>query len=355
MTILDRYIMRAILTTVTLVMAVLLILSALLTFIGEQDDIGVGNYTTLQAFWFVLLNLPQQAWELLPIGALIGALTGLGSVARGSELTVIRATGVSTARIAGAALLAAGLLIAIEVVLGEFLASPLLQAARQQKAFSKFTNVSFGGGGGAWVRDGSLILNVTEQSGERQFGGMLIFELSPEHRLSAVGRAARATAGPDQKWLLTDYSESRFTHDRVIARSAGKRTLESRVSADFLGLAVSDPRRLEVFTLWQLIRYSQANQLDARPYLFAFWSRIARTAAIAFAVLLSVPLALGSLRSARTGTRSVVGLLVGVALFLMQRLIESGTIVFNLNPVIVAWLPTAMLAVVSLVLLARVR
>jgi len=355
MTILDRYLVRAVLGSVALVMAVLLVLVGLLTFIGEQDDIGVGSYTALDAFWYVLLGLPQLAWELLPIGALIGALVGLGAVARGSELTVIRATGVSVARIAGSALLAGALLIALEVVLGEFLASPLLQAARQHKAFSKFTNVSFGSGGGAWVRDGHLILNVAEQSGERQFGGMLIFELTPEHRLSAIGHAARATAGSDRTWLLNGYAESRFTRDRVLARPPGDRVLESSISADFLGLAVSDPRRLEIATLWQLIRYSYANNLDPRTYLFAFWSRIARTVAIAFAVLLAVPLSLGSLRAAKSGSRMLIGLLIGVALFLLQRLIESGTIVFDLDPVLIAWLPTALLAVVSLGLLARAR
>ena len=35
--------------------------------------------------------------------------------------------------------------------------------------------------------------------------------------------------------------------------------------------------------------------------------------------------------------------------------IESGTVVFNLNPVVLAWLPTTLLALVTLALLARAR
>jgi lipopolysaccharide export LptBFGC system permease protein LptF len=50
-----------------------------------------------------------------------------------------------------------------------------------------------------------------------------------------------------------------------------------------------------------------------------------------------------------------VGLLLGIGFFLLQRLIESGTLVFDLNPVVLAWLPTALLAVVSMTLLARAR
>ncbi len=51
----------------------------------------------------------------------------------------------------------------------------------------------------------------------------------------------------------------------------------------------------------------------------------------------------------------MVGMIMGAALFLLQRLIESGTLVFDLNPVVLAWLPTALLAALSLTLLARAR
>ncbi|TLY79531.1 MAG: LPS export ABC transporter permease LptG [Gammaproteobacteria bacterium] len=355
MTVLDRYIVRTILGSVLLVTMVLLVLGALFVFIDQQDDIGVGHYTAVSALWFTLLNLPQQAYELLPITVLIGSLLGLGSLARGSELTVVRASGVSIARLAGTALVAALLLIGIEVLLGEFFAPPLQEAAREHKAFSKLTNVSFGSGSGAWVRDGNLILNVARQSGQRQFGSMQIFELSAGHRLLALGHAVRATAGTNRRWLLGEYTESRFLDDTVQTRQPGQRVLESNVTAGFLGLAVQDPELLTTGALWQLIRYFQSNALDAREYVFAFWSRIARTVAIAFSVLLAIPFVLGSLRSAGAGTRTMMGLLLGIGFFLLQRLIESGTIVFDLNPVILAWMPTALLAAVTLSLLARAR
>ncbi len=355
MSVLDRYIVRAILSSVLLVMLVILALGALFVFIDQQDDIGTGHYTALGAFWYTLLNLPQLAYELLPITALIGSLLGLGALARGSELTVVRASGVSIARLAGMTLLAGLLLIFVELLLGELLAPPLQQAAREQKAFSKLSNVSFGGGGGAWVRDGDLILNVAGQYSQRQFGSMQIFELSPQHRLLALGHATHATAGSRGRWLLSDYTESRFADDAVTTRPPGQRLLASNVTAGFLGLAVEDPKQLTSRALWRLISYYRTNALDSREYLFAFWSRIARTLAIAFSVLLAIPFVLGSLRSAGAGTRMMLGLILGIGFFLLQRLIESGTIVFDLNPVVLAWLPTALLATVTVTLLARAR
>ena len=356
MTILDRYIVRSILGSVFLVMVVILILGGLFIFIDQQDEIGVGHYTAIDALLFTLLNLPQQAFELLPITVLIGSLLGLGSLARGSELIVIRATGISIVRLAGTALIAGMLLIGLEVLLGEFLAPPLQVAAREQKAFAKFTDISFGGGGRAWVRDGNLILNVARQSGQRQFGNLQIFELSSKHDLLAIGHASSATVGADKKWQLGGYTESRFAADNsVTALPPGQRTLQTNVTPGFLGLAAQDPEQLTSRALWQLIQYYRDNSLDPGQYLFAFWSRIARTVAIGFAVLLAIPFVLGSLRSSGAGTRTLVGLLLGLCFFLLQLLIQSGTIVFDLNPVILAWIPTATMGMVTVFLLARAR
>jgi lipopolysaccharide export system permease protein len=205
------------------------------------------------------------------------------------------------------------------------------------------------------VRDGNLILNVARQSGQRQFGSMQIFELSPDHRLIALGHAVNATAGSDKKWLLGDYTESRFADNTVQAKPPGQRILQSNVTAGFLGLAAQDPEQLTSRALWQLIQYYRTNSLDPSQYLFAFWSRIARTVAIGFSVLLAIPFVLGSLRSSGAGTRTLMGLLLGICFFLLQKLIESGTIVFALNPLVLAWIPTATMGMVTIWLLARAR
>ncbi len=355
MTMLDRYLLRTIGGSVLMVMAVFLTLGGLFLFIGQQDDIGVGTYGAIDALVFVLLNLPQQAWELLPISALIGTLVGLGGLARGSEITVMRASGLSVWRIARAAVFAGVLLAAAGALLGEVLAPPMQQLARQQKAFGKFENVSFAGRGGAWVRDGNLLVNVERQSGDAEFGGMMVFELDAGYRLRAIGRAASATADPAGGWRLSRYQESRFVDDRVTVRRDASHSLDSNVSAEFVGIASTSPSQLPSATLYRLIRHLQANDLDTEAPLFAFWSRIARTVAVLFGVLVAVPFVFGSLRSSGGGARTTVGLLIGIAFFLLQRMLESGAVVFDLDPVLLAWIPTGLLAAVALTLLARTR
>ena len=355
MTTLDRHIVRAVLLGVLMVAGVLLTLGGLFLFMGQQDDIGVGRYDTLDALGFVLLNLPQQAWELLPISGLIGALLGLGTLARGSELVVMRAAGLSVWRIAAAVLMAGLLLGGFGALLGELLAPPMQQLAKQQKAFAKFADVSFAGRGGAWVRDGNLVFNVERQSGEARFGGMVLYEFSADHRLVAVGRAASARAGADGRWRLDQYAESRFDGDVVVASRTASRAVASNLSAEFLGIAATDPQELPSAVLLRMVRHLEANRLDARQAVYALWSRIARTVAVVAAVLLALPFVLGSLRGAGAGARTTLGLVIGIGFFLLQQMLQSGGVVFDANPVLLAWVPTALMGGMAALLLARAR
>jgi lipopolysaccharide export system permease protein len=352
---LDRYIIRAVLGGVFVVMVVLLTLGALFLFANQQDDIGVGTYSALDAFSFVLLNIPQQVFELMPIGVLIGSLLGLGALARGSELTVMRAAGVSVWRVAGSVAMAGVLLIMLAVVCGEFLAPPLQALAKQQKLLSKFSTITFAGRAGPWVRDGNLLINVSQQSAAGQFSGMVIFELDDEHQLKSVATASTATVQKDGSWRLSHYASTKFGGERVESDLQDNRQFQSAVGGDFLALTVSQPNQLETRVLWGLIQHLRQNDLDASEQEFAFWSRIARTSAILFAALLAVPFVFGNLRAAGAGSRTLFGVLIGVAFFFVQRTLESGAVVFNASPVVLAWFPTTLLAAAALILITRTK
>jgi lipopolysaccharide export system permease protein len=355
MNLLDRYVIRSLLGGVFVVLAVLLTLGALFLFANQQDDIGQGTYTTLDAFMFVMLNMPQQVYELMPIAVLIGALLGLGTLARGSELTVMRAAGISVWRIAGSVAMGGLVFMAIAIACGELLAPPLQAMAKREKAMAKFSNISFAKGGGAWVRDGDVLINVMEQSGSAEFDGMRIFELSPDYQLKSVASASTATVQADGSWRLSRYARTRFGGETLESDREDTRRFQSKVGGDFLGLTVAEPNELETRVLWNLIRRLEENGLDATPQRFAFWSRIARTVAILFTALLAVPFVFGSLRAAGSGARTMIGVIIGIAFFLAQKTLESGAIVFDASPLVLAWAPTAALSVAAVVLIARTR
>jgi lipopolysaccharide export system permease protein len=71
--------------------------------------------------------------------------------------------------------------------------------------------------------------------------------------------------------------------------------------------------------------------------------------------LLALPFVFGPLRTTGAGTRTVVGVMLGVVFFLITRTIENGGQLFNINPVLVGWLPTTFVAVCTLIAISRTR
>jgi lipopolysaccharide export system permease protein len=354
MSLLARYLRRTILGYTLIVMLVLLVLSALYLFITQQNDIGVGTYTTVDALWFVALNLPKYAFDMLPIAALIAALLALGNLARSMELIVIRAAGISTLRISLWVAGAGVALMIITAVLGELVSPPLEQYARQMKAYEKFRDYSMGNRG-AWAKDGNTVVSFKQQTAGATYGGVYLFKFDEQRKLVSVGRADTASINDGNEWKLSNYRESRIAEDHVIPSRQPMAHLSTSLSPEFLGLAAMDPDLMTGRDLRGYIAHLRENGLDSRVYETGFWARIARTVAVAIIVVLAVPFAFGPMRSTGTGARTVVGILIGVAFFFLARMIESGGEVFNAPPLVIAWTPTLVLALVTSIAVARVR
>ena len=120
MKILDNYIAKTVISGAFMVLLVLGALTAFIDFVSEMDDVGKGQYGMLDAGLFVLLSLPKRLYELFPTAVLIGSLLSLGTLAGNSELTVMRAAGVSIMRIVLSVLRAGLILLIFVALIGEF-------------------------------------------------------------------------------------------------------------------------------------------------------------------------------------------------------------------------------------------
>ena len=352
---LDRYLYRTVLVYTAMAMAVLLTLGALFLFITQQNDIGVGSYGAADAFLFTMLNLPQSAFELLPIGALIGALMGLGHLASGSELVVTRASGVSVWRIAWPVGLAGLTLALVMYGIGDYAAPPMAQFAKREKTTEKLADVSFAGSSSAWVKDGNLILRVQTGEVDRAFGGVSLFQLDGPTKLRSIQRAERISVADPGRWRLHNVATSRFGDDHVTGGLVSETTMQSTVNPEFLGLAATDPQMLTLHGLAAYIDHLRRNNLDTASYEIGYWSRIARLFAVIIVTLLALPFVFGPLRTTGAGTRTVIGVMLGVIFFLITRTIENGGHLFGLNPALVGWLPTVTIGICTMIAIARTR
>ena len=98
MLIIDRYIAITLCKAWFVVLIVLLAIFGLVAFVGEMERIN-WDYQLPEVLRFMALTLPQRALDLAPAITLLGTLLGLASLARHSELVVLRAAGMGLKRI----------------------------------------------------------------------------------------------------------------------------------------------------------------------------------------------------------------------------------------------------------------
>lgn len=353
MPILNRYLFNAITGATLLVIVVLLSLIAFMEFVGQLDDLGEGNYDLWKAIQYVALKIPRNVVNLLPVSVLLGSLLGLGALASGSELIIMRAAGVSPFRMARSVVLTGLGLALVGGLVAEFMAPQMDLYARQMRAVAKSGEADIAGSS-AWLRDGNLIFNVRPSIDGIDNGGVYVFRVGDGVFLSGIGRGDSVQSDESEEWSLSNYKESQFVNSGT---TIGTEVEEERIGklTDLLAVTAVRESSLTGQELWAYIKHLKANGLDADPYEIALWGRAASIVGVAVMCVLALPFVFGSLRSGGAGGRMVIGILIGLGYFLLNRTFADSSAVFDLSPILVAWMPTIVLIVGTMFGLTRLR
>lgn len=320
----DLYIGRVVLATVLLTWAVLVGLDVVMALSGQLGDLGKGSYDFPTALVYVALSVPRRAYTIFPYAAVIGSLLGLGQLAATSELTALRALGLSRRRLSVSVVAALVLLTGLMVVNGETLAPWGQRQADQLKLAAKNNNVAMARYSGLWAREGDTFLNAVDGQ-ERIEGGRRVLELRDvrlyqvdgEGRLRSLTRAGMAVHD-SSGWRLLDVRRIEFGEDHARRTEAAEQRWESELDPNALAAGVTRPRNLSAADLQASIEYRQRNGLDAREYEDTYWSRWFYPVNVLALCLAAVPFAFGSLRSGGMGKRLFLGIIFALGFMLLQ-------------------------------------
>lgn len=356
MNILSRYLIKAVLIASLMVLVVLLAIAGFVEFVGQLDTVGEGNFTIAQALIFSVLRLPLLAVQMVPVAALIGALLGLGQLASQSELTVMRAAGVSKWQLARAVAVSGLVMMLTTAVVGEFLAPPLDQFARSYRNSMKRGGGELPSGeGSVWVRDGSTFLNVERITGELDLGRVYLYEFDDDRKLKSVSYALNGGLDKSDRWLLDNFVVTEFDSEGASVASEDLSVQRYNIDAELLGVSVVRPTSMSLRGLTTYVRYLRNNELTPAAYQAEYWSRISTMLAIVLMPMLAIGFVFGSLRSAGNGARMLVGVMIGLGWFLATRLLSNTGQLFDLNVVLTAWMPAMALTLITVIAVSRVR
>lgn len=352
--ILTQYLTRTVLMSTALVLVVLLALAGLFEIIAELDDTQ-GDYQTPQAIMFTLLRLPNLAFEMMPVAALIGSLLGLGALASNSEIIVMRSAGLSVFKLSGMVAMSGLVLLVLTGLIGEFIGPPLDLYAREMRAQTRYQQGDARLGNATWVKDGPVYLHLERISAEFEFGSIYLYRFNDNNELASIAKAENSGIDDNDNWILERLRETRFRDDgvQVIESSVAVESFE--VNSELLGSSLAKPLSLSARGLLVYIDYLKRNSLDASQYESELWNRASRTLAIIIMPILSLAFVFGSLRSGGAGSRLAMGVIIGLAYYLASETLANSGQVFNLNPIVVNWAPSLVLLLVTLFALARIR
>jgi len=339
--IVDRYLMRYVLAYVGMVWLGLLWFYRALDFVGELSALH-GDYTLADAVIFSLMKAPGNAYRVFPFAALIGTLLGLGALAASRQLTVLRGAGCSKARLMRPALLAVTIALIPAIAVGEWSGSWLEPRARSFRISEITGNVALAGLSGLWLRDGGSVVQIRQPwmpSRERlEFDDVRLFDVHD-------GKLCRWTiAGGAQHrgevWRLNEVTDIRLC-GKGGSRVNGLANLvrPTSLSRELLTNTPLRPSVLGVRELRAYIRYLSANQLDAYHYRMALSQRLFYPLTVFSLVLLPLPLMLGPPRLLSRTVRLVIGVALGVAMYVVYELSEAVGAIYRFDATFVGLAP----------------
>ena len=350
--VLNRYIAVEMLKSTAISILFLLSLVLVITFTEELDDMGKGQYGLAEIFKYLALITPRTFYELLPAAALLGALITLGSMANNHELTAMRAAGVSRWQIVGAVLRAGVLLMFVSLFTSEVVAPEAEQAAQMLKMTAKNEQITLRSKYGFWARDGDTYLNIREISHSSKLKDINIYEMTANNELKYSAHAEEAIFLGD-KWQLKNIQQTVIDHNGVKITHLALAEMDSLLDPDILDVVIVKPNRLSIMGLARYISFLEDNGQDASRYLVAITGKIIRPFVILAMLLISIPFVLGVKRAQSTGTRILVGALIGIGFSLIDRLFGGIGVVYGLNPVFSALLPFLLVVIASAILIRR--
>ncbi|MGV8916226.1 MAG: LPS export ABC transporter permease LptG [Pseudomonas sp.] len=348
---LDRYIGKSVLIAILGVLGVILGLASLFAFIDEMNDISA-TYTLANAGSFVLLTAPRRVYEMLPMSALIGCLVGLGGLASSSELTIMRAAGVSLGRIVWAVMKPMLLLMIAGVLVGEYVAPVTEDIAQSNRSLAQGTGDAQSGRHGVWHRQGQEFIHINSVQPNGVLYGVTRYHFDNERHMQLASFSKRAKYA-NGVWDLEEVTTTVFHPDSTEVVTTPTERWDVSLSSQLLSTLVLPPDSLSISGLWSYSHYLAEQGLNNGRYWLAFWTKVLQPLVTVALVLMAISFIFGPLRSVTLGQRVFTGVLVGFVFRIAQDLMGPSSLVFGFSPLFAVLVPSAICAIAGVWLLRR--
>ena len=356
MNLLERYLWKNILASILVTWLALSMLFALFDFLSEIGDTQSGTrYGSFQALLYVFYKIPRTLYNNFPYAVLIGSLMGLGNLAANSEITAMRAAGLSIGNIVFTTL-KLGLILALGAfALGEWLV-PKSEAYAQNFKIRMLQKQVAISSEGTWLKNGNKLLHIDKIWSEKKMDGITVYEIDQQRGgISRILRAENAIKTDNNNWVVQQVEEQRLTTNGVTVNTYNTLNESELFPGNILSIASVRPEQLAAHELAEFIKHQNENALNSERFELEFWKHFTTPLSTLVMLILAAPLVFGFQRNAGAGQRIFIGILIGITYLLLDKIISRTGLVYGLSPMISALLPLVLFSCIGLLMLKRVR
>lgn len=358
MKIVDRYLLREFAGHLILITLSLVSLFLIIDFF-EKIRMFLSNQATFrQVFSFFLFRLPMIISQLLPAAVLLGSLLTCGYLSRHSEITAMKANGISLYRIAipilGVAVLTSLLIFFLNEWVtpytnerAEHILRIDIQKRRSPGSFKRDQ---------IWYRGDQGIYNFrTFDPQTNRLQGITIHYLDPHMKL-VMRIDAEKGEWTGKNWLFHDLLVTRFDEGNfpMLTRWKEQAVDLPEKPSDFQKIQ-KRVDEMGFFELERYIRKLRSDGFDATRYIVDLHGKIAFSLVSIILAVIGFSFSLRSERSGGIAQGIGAGLTIGFSYWLVyafgMSLGRSGT----LTPLVAAWLANIFFGAASLFLLWRLK
>ncbi|WP_020396586.1 LPS export ABC transporter permease LptG [Thiolinea disciformis] len=355
MSLISRYLWRNLLASIVVAWIALSLLFGLFDFLAELGDVDADTrYGTAQALLYVLYRFPRTLYTNFPYAVLIGSLMGLGTMASNSEIVAMRAAGMSLARIVSITLQLGVVLSVAAFALGEWVA-PRSESYAENFKISHLQQEVAVSDAGVWLKNGNSLIHIDKIWSEAKVDGLTVYEINlDEGGISRILSAETATRQANT-WQLQQVLDKYLKRSGVSIEKHAILDVEKLLPDNMLSIATVQPDQLAANELAQYIAHQKENALSSERFELEYWKHFTTPLSTLVMLILAAPLVFGFQRNAGAGQRIFIGILIGIAYLLLDRIVSNTGLVYGISPFWSAVLPLIAFTGAGLFLLRRIR
>jgi lipopolysaccharide export system permease protein len=357
--VLHQYVIREYLKTFSLSLSSLILIYVVILFF-QKVDLFIKNKAPFHLiFLYLLYKIPEVIFQwTLPYGVLLATLLTLGMFSRHSEVTAMKAGGVSLYRITSPLFIIA-LFISLCAFLGnEFLVPNTNQKVRyllsvqlrKEPLSSFFKNYKI------WYRSDHHVFNIQMlDPKQKALKGFTLYDLEDNFRCK------QRIDARDAKWINGTWK----FHDGAVRDFDEKGSIQTTLFRDlelflpetwesFQGIE-RQSREMSYSELRTYIQKIQSAGYDSTRYLVDLYAKLSYPFLNLIMILIGVPFALKTGRSGGValsiGISVMIGFAYGVTFYIFLSFGKSGV----LSPFLSSWIPTILFGLAGVFTLMSIR